>query len=227
VLDALRRAGEQTWFRLGDRDFATHILRSSLLRSGSTLTAATLDLCRRFGVRPAVLPMTDGVVRTRFDTDAGALSFQEYFVRERLRPTLRTISFAGIDAARPTDEVAAALDSADIVVIGPSNPLISIAPILRLTRPHLRRERTVAVTPIVGGASLKGPTVDMMKALAIDPTPVEVARMYRDVAGGFILDLRDAQLAPSIEAMGYRTVVADTVMNDGGRALAETVLRYV
>jgi len=227
VLDMLRGAGQDTWFRLGDRDFATHIMRTSLLRSGSTLTEATIELCRRFGVGPAVLPMTDSEVRTRFTTDAGELSFQEYFVREGLRPRLQAIEFAGIEAAAPTGEVVAAIDSADLVVIGPSNPLISIAPILRLTRPHLRREMTVAVTPIVGGASLKGPTVDMMKALGMNATPVEVARIYREVAGGFIVDLRDRALAAEIEALGYRTVVADTVMKDGGRALAETVLGNV
>ncbi|HYL07013.1 MAG TPA: 2-phospho-L-lactate transferase [Candidatus Udaeobacter sp.] len=227
VLDTLRRAGQDTWFRLGDRDFATHIMRTSLLRSGRTLTEATIELCRRFGVGAAVLPMTDSVVRTRFTTDAGELSFQEYFVREGLRPRLYAIEFAGIEAAAPTGDVVAAIDSADLVVIGPSNPLISIAPILRLTRPHLRRERTVAVTPIVGGASLKGPTVDMMKALRMDATPVEVARIYREAAGGFIVDQRDRALAAEIQALGYRTVVADTVMKDGGRALAETVLRYV
>lgn len=227
VLDALRRAGEDTWFRIGDRDFATHMMRTRLLGAGHTLTSATLELCRRFGIAAVVLPMADDVVRTRFQTDAGELSFQEYFVRERLKPRLRKIEFAGLDAARPTAHVVSALESADLVVIGPSNPLISIAPILRLTRGHLRPERTVAVTPIVEGRSLKGPTVEMMKALRIEPSAVEVARTYRGVAGGFVLDERDRALAPAIDAMGYRTIVTDTVMSDGGRGLAGAVLAYV
>lgn len=227
VLDMLGRAGEDTWFRIGDKDFATHLLRTRLLRSGHSLTAATLELCRRLGVRAEVLPMSDDAVRTRFETDAGNLSLQEYFVRERLKPRLRKIEFAGIDDARPTREVTTALAAADLVVIGPSNPLISIAPILRLTRAHLRRESTVAVTPIVGGRSLKGPTVDMMKTLGMQPTPSEVALMYRGVAGGFVLDERDRRLEPAIEAMDYRVIVTDTVMSDGGRRLARAVLGYV
>jgi LPPG:FO 2-phospho-L-lactate transferase len=227
VLEMLKRAGEDTWFHIGDMDFATHLLRTSLLESRGTLTAATLELCRRFGIAATVLPMSDARVRTRFDTDEGELSFQEYFVRERLQPRLRGISFAGIESAQPSSEVATALDAADLVVIGPSNPLISIAPILRVTGSLLRRERTVAVTPIVAGASLKGPTVEMMKALGMDPSPIEVARMYRDVAGRFLVDQRDGTLVASIEALGYRTIVSDTVMRDGGVALARTVLRDV
>ena len=228
VLDMLRRVGEEdTWFRLGDKDLATHMLRTRLLRRGHSLTSATLELCRRFDLRAVVLPMTDDVVRTRFETDAGELSFQEYFVRERLKPRLRKIDFAGIDSARPSVEVLSVLETADLVVIGPSNPLISIAPILRLVRGHLRRERTVAVTPIVGGRSLKGPTIEMMRALGMEPTPAEVALMYRGVAGGFVLDERDRELKSSIDAMDYRVIVADTVMADGGRRLAEAVLGYV
>lgn len=227
VLDLLRRAGEETWFRIGDRDLVTHLLRTRLLRSGRTLTSATLELCRRFELRAVVLPMTDDVVRTRFDTDAGRLSFQEYFVRERLQPRLRKIEFAGIEAAQPSREVASALDTADLIVIGPSNPLISIAPILRLVRAHLRRERTVAVTPIVGGRSLKGPTIEMLRTLGMDATPVGVASIYRGVASGFILDECDRALESAIAAMDYRVVVADTVMSDGGRRLGEAVLGYV
>jgi LPPG:FO 2-phospho-L-lactate transferase len=224
VLESLARIGEPSWFRIGDRDFATHIARSDLLRGGSTLTQATLELCTRFGVAARVLPMTDDPVRTRFRTDAGELSFQEYFVRERLRPHLDAIRFGGIDTARRSAEVSEALREADLVVIGPSNPLISIAPILHLVRDALVRERTVAVTPIVAGAALKGPTVEMMRAVGPAPHPVEVARMYQPVAGSFVLDQRDRALAPAIEGLGYRTVVCDTVMRDGGRTLARAVL---
>ena len=224
VLEELGRIGEPTWFRVGDKDFATHVVRAEMLRSGCTLTETALALCERFGVETRVLPMTDDRVRTRFTTDRGELSFQEYFVRERLGPALRSIDFEGIDAATPTREVLSALQEADLVVIGPSNPLISIAPILRVIGPRMPRERTVAITPIVGGASLKGPTVEMMRAVGPDPNPVEVARLYRGVAAGFVLDSRDQALAGELEELGFRTMVVDTVMSDGGDRLAAQIL---
>jgi len=164
-------------------------------------------------------------VRTRFSTDQGELSFQQYYVRERLQPRLLGVEFAGAKAARPSPEVASTLGEADLVIIGPSNPLISIAPILQLAADLIRPDRTIAVTPIVGGAALKGPTVEMMRALGHDPDPVEVARMYRGVATGFVLDERDRNLAGAIEDLGYRTIIRDTIMRDGGRGLAESVLR--
>ncbi len=225
VLEALARIGEDTWFRIGDKDFATHVLRADMLRRGCTLTEATLLLCRRFGLEASVLPMTDDVLRTRFTTDIGELSFQEYFVRERLEPRLRGITFAGKESAKPSPEAAAAVRDAQLVIIGPSNPLISIAPILHVIGDQLVRERTVAVTPIVGGVALKGPTVEMMRALGMTADPLEVARLYRDVAGTFVIDERDRNLAEAIEELGYRTMVCDTVMRDGGRALASALLR--
>ena len=224
VLDALARLGEPEWFRIGDKDFATHIVRADMLSRGCTLTECALALCGRFGVETRVLPMTNERVRTRFLTDRGEFSFQEYFVRERLGPALQAIEFAGIDSARPTPEVVTALHEAELVIIGPSNPLISIAPILKVIGTQIPRERTVAITPIVRGASLKGPTVEMMRAVGPPPTPVEVARMYRDFAGSFVLDERDHDLAADVEKIGLRTLVLDTVMADGGGALARRVL---
>jgi LPPG:FO 2-phospho-L-lactate transferase len=224
VLEELGRIGEPTWFRIGDKDFATHVVRAEMLRRGCSLTESALTLCSRFGIDTCVLPMTDERVRTRFTTDSGELSFQEYFVRERLGPVLRAIHFEGIDAARPTREVLLALEEAELVIIGPSNPLISIAPILRVVGSHVPRAHTVAITPIVAGASLKGPTVEMMRAVGPDPNPVEVARMYRGVAAGFVLDRRDQELAGEVEALGFHTLVIDTVMTDGGGKLAAKVL---
>jgi LPPG:FO 2-phospho-L-lactate transferase len=227
VLDTLAEIGETTWFRIGDKDFATHLARADMLRRGCTLTETCLLLGKRFGNVARVLPMTDDPVRTRFATEAGELSFQEYFVRERLKPRLQGIAFAGIDSARRSPEVSAALYDADLVIIGPSNPLISIGPILELVRDELRPERTIAVTPIIGGVALKGPTVEMMRALGHAPDPVEVARMYCDVAGTFVVDERDRALASPIEALGYRTLVCNTVMRDGGRKLASFLLGHV
>jgi LPPG:FO 2-phospho-L-lactate transferase len=224
TLDALERLGEPAWFRIGDKDFATHLVRTEMLRRGDRLTETAIELCRRWAIDACVLPMTDDRVRTRFVTDDGELSFQEYFVRERLAPSLRRIEFEGIDSAKPTPEVLGALAEAEVVVIGPSNPLISIAPILTVLRAKLPRDRTVAISPIVGGASLKGPTVTMMLAMGHEASALAVARMYADVAGAFVLDSRDADLASQVEALGYRTVVCDTVMKDGGGGLAAAIL---
>lgn len=214
----MRRLGEPDWFWLGDRDLAFHLVRTDLLRRGARLTETALELGRRLGLATRVLPMADDDVRTCFATDAGWLGFQEYFVREKLGPRLHGIEFAGMETARPAPEALAAVEAADLVVIGPSNPLISIAPITALLEPALRRERTVAVTPIVAGRSLKGPTVEMMLALCGEATPARVAERYRSFAGRYVLDEQDRDQAPAIEAMGYRVQVADTVMRDAGSA---------
>lgn len=227
VLGMLEQIGAATWFRLGDRDIATHLVRGDIMRAGGTLTDATLELCRRFGVRVRVLPMCDQPVRTRFTTDRGELSFQEYFVRERLQPRLFGIAFHGVENAEPAAGVRTALEEADLVVIGPSNPLISIRPILEVAGRLVPRERTLAVSPIVGGVALKGPTVEMMRALGHEPSALAVAGMYRDVAGGFVLDERDRASAQAVGELGYRTLVCDTVMTDGGRGLAGSILGYV
>lgn len=224
VLEALARIGEPAWFRIGDKDFATHLVRAEMLRRGCTLTECALALCARFDVDTSVLPMTNERVRTRFVTDSGVLSFQEYFVREKLGPALRAIQFEGIEDARPTREVLSALDEAELVIIGPSNPLISIVPILKVIGSGMPRERTVAITPIVGGAAVKGPTVEMMRAVGPEPNPVEVGRMYHDVAAGFVLDSRDRDRAADLEEMGLRTLVLDTVMTDGGDKLAAGII---
>jgi LPPG:FO 2-phospho-L-lactate transferase len=224
ALEMLGRLGESTWFRIGDKDLATNMVRAEMLRDGSSLTMASLELGRRLGLKARVLPMTDQRVRTRFGTDQGELSFQEYFVREGLAPVLRSIQFAGIDHAKPTREVLSALTEADMIVIGPSNPLISIDPILKVVGSHLPRERTVAITPIVGGLALKGPTIEMLTALGFEASPLEVARRYQGVAGAFVLDVRDSGVVAPIEKLGFRVLVCDTVMSDGGLALAGAIL---
>ena len=223
-LEALERLGEPAWFRIGDKDLATHLVRAEILRRGARLTETSLELCRRWGVDAQVLPMTDDRVRTRFVTDRGVFSFQEYFVKERLKPALRRIDFEGIESAQPTAEVLSALTEADVVVIGPSNPLISITPILKVAGSVLPRSRTVAITPIVGGVALKGPTVEMLRAMGSEPSAVAVAQMYAAVASVFVIDSLDAELAPAIEELGYRAIVCDTVMKDGGSGLAAAVL---
>jgi LPPG:FO 2-phospho-L-lactate transferase len=222
----MRRLAQPDWFWLGDRDLAFHIVRTDLLRRGARLTETAVELGRLLGLATRVLPMADDDVRTCFTTDAGRLGFQEYFVREKLRPRLLEIEFAGMETARPSPEAVAAVEEADLVVIGPSNPLISIAPITALLGRVMRRERTVAVTPIVGGRALKGPTVEMLLALGKEATPTQVAEEYRGLAAGYILDEVDRGLAPGVEALGYRVQVADTVMPgaEEARRLATDIL---
>jgi LPPG:FO 2-phospho-L-lactate transferase len=222
----MRRLAEPDWFWLGDRDLAFHLVRSDLLRRGARLTETALELGRRLGLATRVLPMSDDDVRTCFDTDQGRLGFQEYFVRERLRPALRGIELVGLESARPSPEALDAVRAADLVVIGPSNPLISIAPIRAVLGPALRHERTVAVSPIVGGRALKGPTVEMMLALRGEATPARVAEEYRPNAGRYVLDNLDLGQTPAIEALGYRVLVTDTVMHgdEDARRLAATIL---
>ncbi|HZV53006.1 MAG TPA: 2-phospho-L-lactate transferase [Candidatus Dormibacteraeota bacterium] len=220
--------GEEDWFWLGDRDLAFHLLRTAMLRRGARLTETALELGRRLGLATRVLPMSDDEVRTCFETEAGRLGFQEYYVRERLRPRLRSLDLHGIEVARPAPEAVAAVESADLVVIGPSNPLVSIGPITALLGRHLRRERTLAVSPIVGGRALKGPTVEMMRVLRGEASPERVAEEYRALAGWFVVDEVDSARAPAIASLGYRVLVTDTVMPDdrAARRLAAAILRF-
>ncbi len=222
------RLGEVDWFWLGDRDLAFHLVRTRLLAEGMTLTEASLELCRRLNVPSRVLPMTDDPVRTRFLTERGCFDFQEYFVRERCEPAVQGIEFEGIEQAFPAKAAAAALREAEIVVIGPSNPLISTGPVLKLLGGELERSRTLAVAPIVGGRSLKGPTVEMMRSLGREPTALGVAREYRELASGYVLDEVDSDQRAGVEALGYRVLATDTVMQDAAacRRLAAEILEW-
>ena len=180
------------------------------------------------GVLPAAQPLAlaaDGS-RLVMGTDRGPMAFQDYFVRERAVPRVDAVAYAGIEGARPSAEVVQAVGSAGLVVIGPSNPVVSVWPILTLLGAALPRERTLAVTPVVEGAALKGPTVEMMRSLGRDPSATGVAREYRELASGFVLDARDRGEAAAIEALGYRVLVTDTVMTDAAAAarLAEALL---
>jgi LPPG:FO 2-phospho-L-lactate transferase len=224
TLAALRALGEETWFHIGDRDLATHVLRTAAMKRGGTLSEATLELCRRFQLSSRVLPMCDQPVRTRCVTDRGTFSLQEYFVRENLAPRLLRIDLEGVAAARLPAPAVDALEGADVVVIGPSNPFVSIDPIVRVAGGRIPRAKTVAVSPLVGGTALKGPTVEMLRALGFEVSPVEIARRYRDVCSTFVLDEVDAALAPEVERLGLAVRVLPTVMDDGGRRLAAGLL---
>ncbi|OGO55292.1 MAG: 2-phospho-L-lactate transferase [Chloroflexi bacterium RBG_16_72_14] len=213
--------GEETWFSLGDRDLALHVARTARLQAGGRLTEVCLGLQRSLGIAARILPMADEPVRTEVRTDDGWLEFQDYFVRLRQAPEVLEIRFAGIDDARPTAEVLAALAASAAIVICPSNPLVSVAPILGV--PGMReaigaaRQRGVpvaAVSPIVGGRALKGPADRMLAALGLEVSAVGVARLYADLADVFVLDAVDAALAPGVEALGIHAIVTDTIMTD-------------
>jgi LPPG:FO 2-phospho-L-lactate transferase len=219
--------GEPTWFQLGDRDIGVHLLRATLLSGGMRLTEAVAHLARRLGIRVRVIPMSDDPVRTRILTDAGDLSMQEWFVGERCAPVVRAIRLAGIESARPAPEAVAAVTTAEAVIIGPSNPLLSLDPILAVLRGELDRERVAVVSPVVGGRSLKGPTVDMLRQMGEEATALGVARRYAGVAATMVIDNADAALVEPIRALGMRVLVEDTVMNGaaGERRLAASLLR--
>ena len=235
VMDELERYGEEGWFRLGDRDFATHIARGARLRDGASLTSAVLALQTARGIPTAILPMADEPVRTQVRTDEGWLDFQEYFVHRHQAPEVREVRYVGIEAARPSPQVEAAFANAEVVVIGPSNPFVSIGPILAVpgmaTLIDAARSggaRVVAVSGIVGGVALKGPADRMLTSLGFGSSARSVAALYADSLDGFVLDTVDASLEGEIRALGLRTLVTDTIMvDDAGRArLAETVLEF-
>jgi LPPG:FO 2-phospho-L-lactate transferase len=221
VMDRLEELGELSWFRLGDRDLATHLWRTDRLRAGLRPTTVALELQAAMGIKPRILPMADVPVRTEVLTADGWLEFQEYFVHRHQEPAVHEVRFRGVESAQPTPEILAALASAEAVVIAPSNPIVSIAPILAV--PDMRaavaglRERgvpIVAISGIIGGKAVKGPADRMLASLGRESSAVGVAREYADLASGFVLDTVDGATAPSIEALGMRTLVTDTIMSD-------------
>lgn len=219
--------GEQTWFQLGDRDIGMHLLRATLLRGGLRLAEAVAHLARSFGIRVRVIPMSDDPVRTRIVIDSGELSMQEWFVGQRCGPAVRGMRLAGIESARPAPEAVDAVANAEVVIIGPSNPLLSVDPILAVLGKELQRERVVVVSPVVGGRSLKGPTVDMLRQMGEEATALGVARRYAGIAATMVIDREDAALLEPIRALGMRPLVEDTVMDgaQGEQRLAASLLR--
>jgi LPPG:FO 2-phospho-L-lactate transferase len=230
TLDALERFGLPTWFRLGDRDLATHLFRTQRLAEGALSAQVTAEITRAWGIEARLVPMTDDRVATRItvrDGDGRAtreLAMQEWFVRERCEPPVVSVRFDGAEAARPAPGVVDALHTADTIVICPSNPVISIGPILAVPgiRDVLvaRRDRVVAVSPIVGGAPVKGPADRLMGPLGLDVSCVGVAQAYRDLASSLVIDAVDADRAAEVEAVGVHAVVTDTIMRSPAVAAA-------
>lgn len=229
MLAALQRYGEEVWFRLGDQDLATHLLRTTWLAQGMRLTAVTARLAGALGLQHALLPMSDDPVATRVQTrDKGDMDFQTWFVRRRWQPAVRSLRLEGIVQARMSPEAQAALDAAALIVLAPSNPWLSIMPILAVPgmRAALRRGRApvVAVSPIIRGAALKGPAARLMTDFGLPATAATVARLYRDFLAAFVYDGRDA--LPS--QPGLRYLAADTVMDteDARARLAQEILEW-
>ena len=225
------RLGEPTWFTVGDADLATHAHRTRLLREGVSLTDATAAMATALGVNVRILPATDDRLRTRLETDAGLLDFQDYFVRLRQEPKVTGVRLEGIDDARPTAAVLAAIAEAELVVIGPSNPFVSIGPILELrgVRDALAAASApkVGVSPIVAGLALKGPADRMLASMGHEPSTLGVARLYAGLVDRFVIDTADAALRTAIEGLGMSVEVLPTVMrtDDDRRALAAALVQ--
>ena len=229
-LETLGALGGETWFRLGDRDLALHLRRRTLLDQGIGLNAATTAIARGLGIEHAILPMSDDAVRTRVLTPDGPLAFQHYFVRDRCEPVAQGFEFAGANSARLNPAIP--FDDVRLVVICPSNPFVSVDPILAVPgmREALRDTEVpvVAVSPIVGGRAIKGPTAKMMRELGVPATTLQVAKHYAGLATHFVLDAVDAEAESAVAALGLETQVAQTVMRSLADriALARTVLEF-
>lgn len=234
AMKMLAKIGGDTWFNLGDRDLATHLCRSQQLAKGDSLSDVTAKLCARLGVAMQLLPMTDDRVRTRVQTDAGELAFQEYFVREQCQPKVRGVYFKGIEQARPVSALMRLLESDSLtgIVICPSNPFVSVAPILAL--PSLRAALkncsapVIAVSPIVAGAAIKGPTAKMMAELNMPTTAAAVAEYYGDLIDAYVLDHADAALIDQIQRPGLSVLAANTVMKslEDRENLARAIIEF-
>jgi len=216
ALESLRRLGMDAWFGLGDQDFATHIVRTRMLREGETLSAVTDYIRRALGVAHKIAPMSDDRVRTVVVTDQGDLPFQTYFVKMRCEPVARGLRFDGADSARVSPAFRAALDSADAIIICPSNPYLSVAPMLAVPGVRAAVARfggaRIAVSPIVGGQAIRGPAAKLLGELGEDVSCVGVARQYAGLCDAFVIDEVDARRADDVRALGMKPIIAQTVM---------------
>lgn len=227
VIENATKLGGPAWFRLGDRDLGTHLERTRRLKEGQSLSQVTEDFCQAWGIPQTILPMSDQPVRTIVETEEGDLAFQEYFVHRRCEPLVRGFRFEGAETAKPAPGVREAIQAADAVIICPSNPWVSINPILRVVN---RIEKPViAVSPIIGGQTVKGPAAKMYRELGIEASALAVANHYCDVIDGFAFDTLDRQLESEIRNLNMRTLVTNTLMNslEDRKYLAGEVLSFI
>jgi len=230
ALESLTQLGGPDWFGLGDRDLGTHLERTRRLRAGQSLSQITRDFCVAWGIGPTVLPMSDDPIPTIVLTDEGELPFQEYFVHRRCEPRVKGFRFLGVESANPAPGVVASIREADLVVICPSNPWVSVDPILAV--PSLKSEietrPVVAVSPIIGGKAVKGPVVKMYSELDIQPSALAVAQHYQDILDGFVFDQVDYDLESEIKQLNVLTLNADTLMTSPAqrKCMAQEVLKF-
>lgn len=227
VMESAATLGGPRWFNLGDQDLGTHLERTRRLKEGQTLSQITRDFCKAWGIEPTVLPMSDQPVRTIVETEEGDLAFQEYFVHRRCEPRVTGFRFEGIESAEPAPGTRKAIETADAIVICPSNPWVSIDPILRVVK-NIEKP-VVAISPILGGKTVKGPAAKMYHELGIEPSALAVARHYCDLVTGFVLDELDRQLEGEIGSLNMRTFVTNTLMksHDDRKQLAMDVLDFI
>ena len=219
--------GGPDWFRLGDKDLGTHLERTRRLKEGHSLSEITQDFCKAWGIKHKILPMSDQSVRTMVDTNEGELAFQEYFVHRRCEPRVKGFRFENVEHAEPASEADEALQSADAVVFCPSNPWVSIDPILRVIKGI--NKPIFAVSPIIGGQAIKGPAAKMYSELGIEPSAYAVANHYRNLLTGFVMDKADAQLIESVRGLNIQTYVTNTLMKslEDRKQLAVDILHFI
>ena len=233
-MNALERLGGEGWFRLGDQDLATHVMRAAWLSEGQNLSDVTANITKRLGILHSIVPMSDQQVQTFVETEAGRMSFQIYFVREQCGPAIKKIYYEGATEADPSREFMSALDREDVdaIVICPSNPLLSIAPILALREVRARlvahNAPVVAISPIIDGKAVKGPVAKIFREIGLDASALGVARYYGDLLDGMVIDTKDSGLETSISEVGPRTLVTETLMRstDDQIQLAREVMEF-
>jgi LPPG:FO 2-phospho-L-lactate transferase len=220
----IEKLGGPSWFRLGDQDLGTHIERTRRLKTGLSLSEITKDFCKAWGIKHTILPMSDSPVRTMVNTDEGELAFQEYFVHRHCEPRVKSFRFDGVEAAEPASGVREAIESADAVIICPSNPWVSVDPILRVVKKI--NKPVIAVSPIISGETVKGPAAKMYSELGIQPSALAVAQHYRSFLSGFVLDSVDSELSRLIS---IKTLITDTLMKNlaDRTRLAMDVLNFI
>lgn len=232
VFENVYQLGGLDWFRIGDKDLATHLERTRRLKTGQPLSQIVRDFCRAWSIAATILPMTDQPVATMVDSvEMGQLTFQEYFVHQHCEPTVKGFRFSGIEKAQPAPGVMKAIIQADAIVFCPSNPWVSIDPILKIkgVRSALAEKKVVAVSPIIGGQTVKGPAAKMFTELGIEPSSFAVANHYEGSISGFVLDVQDADWTDDIQAIGIRTLVVNTIMKSSTDRLqlAQDVLDFI
>ncbi|MCC6500594.1 MAG: 2-phospho-L-lactate transferase [Anaerolineales bacterium] len=235
AIENASKLGGPAWFKLGDRDLGTHLERTRRLKAGDSLSQITQDFCKAWGIQHTVLPMSDQPIRTMVDTDEGELAFQEYFVHRRCEPRVKGFRFEGADEAEPAAKAREAVESADAVVICPSNPWVSVDPVLKILSltptplPLGEGNRVVAISPIIGGEAIKGPAAKMYRELRIEPSALAVAKHYQGLVTHFVMDTIDSQLIESVRGLNMQALVTNTLMKShvDRKQLASEVLQFI